>query len=264
MSDQPSPPKSKPGSLRDRIAAFEKPSTSTNAPPPIASRPKAGQVSWKPKQVTPPESPAAEETSIPQPKKFGGGMSATDAKESIGKGVSLKERMAALQGKGAFGASPPPIAPKPAIEKPKWKPPPTVALPPDDDDNEEKEVFVEKSEQVLSTPALGEQGPSQVEERTEPTAEEGDAEDDPQEEERKRRAALAARMARLGGARVGMGAPVFGGSAYKKPQPKSEPETPKEVGLEPTKAEVSELGVAYSAFYLCFDLICFRTIYFYS
>ena len=38
---------------------------------------------------------------------------------------------------------------------------------------------------------------------------------DPEEEERQRRAAIAARMARLGGARVGMGPPVFG----KKPTP---------------------------------------------
>ncbi|KAE9410670.1 hypothetical protein BT96DRAFT_234566 [Gymnopus androsaceus JB14] len=220
MSDQPPPPKPKPGSLRDRIAAFEKSTPSTNAaPPPLAPRPKPGQVSWKPKQATPPDSPAADETSAPQPKKSSGGMSASDAKESIGKGVSLKERMAALQGKGAFGAPSPPIAPKPAVEKPKWKPPPTIAPPPEDTDEQEKEIAIEKSEDAL------EQDSVPVEET--PEAEEGEAaEVDPQEEERKRRAALAARMARLGGARVGMGPPVFGGPAYKKSQPKSGDSTP--------------------------------------
>ncbi|KAJ7800503.1 hypothetical protein B0H13DRAFT_1932580 [Mycena leptocephala] len=42
--------------LRDRIAAFEKPSTSnepTRAPPPLRPRP-AGDVSWKPKPPSPP------------------------------------------------------------------------------------------------------------------------------------------------------------------------------------------------------------------
>ncbi|KAJ3890660.1 hypothetical protein GG344DRAFT_35410, partial [Lentinula edodes] len=136
MSDQPPQPKPKPGSLRDRIAAFEK-STPSNAPPPVAPRPKpGGHVSWKPKQPTPPDSPAApaDESSVNRPQKPGGGMSASDAKESIGKGGSLKERMAALQGKGAFGAPSPPVAPKPAVEKPKWKPPPPVASPPEEEE----------------------------------------------------------------------------------------------------------------------------------
>jgi myosin tail region-interacting protein MTI1 len=46
------------------------------------------------------------------------------------------------------------------------------------------------------------------------------AEEDPEEAERQRRAAIAARMARLGGARVGM-APMFGGPppVGKKPVP---------------------------------------------
>ncbi|KAJ7792373.1 hypothetical protein B0H13DRAFT_2298872 [Mycena leptocephala] len=56
MSDAPLPPKPKPGSLRDRIAAFEKPSTSNEparALPPL--RPKlADGVPWKPKPPSPP------------------------------------------------------------------------------------------------------------------------------------------------------------------------------------------------------------------
>ena len=57
-------------------------------------------------------------------------------------------------------------------------------------------------------------------------------EDDPEEEERQRRAAIAARMAKLGGARVGMGPPVFG----RKPDVPKKPEVRKE---EETKLEQS-------------------------
>jgi hypothetical protein len=61
---------------------------------------------------------------------------------------------------------------------------------------------------------------------------------DEEEEERQRRAALAARMAKLGGARIGMGAPVFGRPAVPPPSKKpslpvpapevAEPEPPKD------------------------------------
>ncbi|KAI5991110.1 hypothetical protein EDD15DRAFT_2130846, partial [Pisolithus albus] len=142
MSDQSPPPtKPKPGSLRDRIAAFENknaPATSapgsgtgTAAP---ASRPKPGNLQWKPKAPSPPPTPPDQTSKIVG---VGGGMSASDAKESITRGGTLKERMAALQGKGGFGApAPPPTLPtKPvAVEKPKWKPPPAISSPPADDD----------------------------------------------------------------------------------------------------------------------------------
>ncbi|KAL1702489.1 hypothetical protein EV121DRAFT_209928, partial [Schizophyllum commune] len=132
MSD---PPPRKVGSLRDRIAAFEKSGASAPQPaPPPAPRPKPGGLSnWKPRSPSPP--PAAASTETAEEKKRAG-MSAADAKEAIGKGGSLKERMAALQGRGAFGAPAPPIAPKPATEKPKWKPPPAVRSPTPDEDEE--------------------------------------------------------------------------------------------------------------------------------
>jgi hypothetical protein len=149
-------------------------------------------------------------------------MNASDAKESIGLGGSLKDRMAALQGRGAFGgldggASPPP---KPATQKPKWKPPPVVSPPVDDKEDETPDgdthepanpppQAVRKSTEDDS-PKAGDgtaQGPEGG----------GEAEQlDPEEEERHRRAAIAARMARLGGARVGMAPPIFG----KKPSTK--------------------------------------------
>ncbi|KAJ7094217.1 hypothetical protein C8R43DRAFT_828052, partial [Mycena crocata] len=126
MSDTPPPPKPKPGSLRDRIAAFEKPSSGSSAPAPPPLRPKpAGTVSWKPKPPSPPTenttfSAGGEGDAAPTAKT--GGMSASDAKESIGRGGSLKDRMAALQGRGAFGAPAPPPAPIPKGKK--WVPPP--------------------------------------------------------------------------------------------------------------------------------------------
>ena len=47
----------------------------------------------------------------------------------------------------------------------------------------------------------------------------GEEDADPEEEERQRRAAIAARMARLGGTRVGMGPPIFGLKPEVKPKP---------------------------------------------
>ncbi|KAG1723025.1 uncharacterized protein EDB91DRAFT_185724 [Suillus paluster] len=119
------PPKPKPGSLRDRIAAFENANKGAAPTPGPAPRPKPSTLqSWKPKVPSPPQSP--------EPERKTAGMSASDAMESIGKGGSLKERMAALQGKGAFGGgAPPPILPKPT-DKPKWKPPRPVSPPADD------------------------------------------------------------------------------------------------------------------------------------
>ncbi|KAK0435112.1 uncharacterized protein EV420DRAFT_348864 [Desarmillaria tabescens] len=231
MSDQPSPPaKPKPGSLRDRIAAFEKPSNvSTPGPAPVP-RPRPGAVSWKPRVPSPPSvHPGGDSSTL---ERRTGGMSASDAKESIGKGGSLKERMAALQGRGAFGAPPPPVAPKPVIERPKWKPPPPVASPPPDD-HPEKDDVTRKSPEIPSKspdsipaqpspPIEGEpDAPAVAVAVPEPEGQAAD-EADPEDEERQRRATIAARMARLGGARVGMGPPVFG-KVPVKPKPKAEP-----------------------------------------
>jgi len=162
-------------------------------------------------------------------------MSAADAKVSIGQGVSLKERMAALQGLHGFGggsASPPP---KPATEKPKWKPPPVVPPPVVDEDERDESA----------KPAVVPEGESDAR-KHEPTAEaeqagdegEGQEEPDPGEEERQRRAAIAARMARLGGARVGMAPPVFAKKPDVKKQGslKVEDDEHKETPVEPAPA----------------------------
>ena len=160
-------------------------------------------------------------------------MSASDAKESITKGGgSLKDRMAALQGKGAFGAPSPPLAPKPAVEKPKRNPLPAVAPLIDKDASGDEPPAIAiaatldrtKSPPVqprespdLSKPIVEGEGTSAAD--SEPTTSiGGDVEGttDPEDEERQRRAAIAARMARLGGARLGM-APS--GLAKKPPMP---------------------------------------------
>lgn len=209
MSD---PPKPKPGSLRDRIAAFEKQPAASSGPAPPAPRPKPSGLQWKPRQASPP--PAVDDAE--GVKK--GGMSASDAKETIGKGVSLKERMAALNNRGAFGGaptSPPPTGPKPNVERPKWKPPPVVA-PPADEDTGDAPPVTSPPVSTDKPAADAQEQPAESEE-----SQEAPAEND-EEEERQRRAALAARMARLGGARVGMAPPVLGRKPKSTEAPKEE------------------------------------------
>ncbi|KAF5360638.1 hypothetical protein D9756_005132 [Leucocoprinus leucothites] len=283
MSDSPTstPPKPKPGSLRDRIAAFENKATANAAPErPPPPRPKpAGFAGWKPKPPSPPESPAASGGSVEAAggegamRGAGAGMSAVDAKESIRAGGSLKERMAALQGRGGFGAPAPPVtSPKPAVERPKWKPPLQVASPPpvDEDDAEKDKAQEEASEEadagsiksntpsikspppiVKSPPPIIRSPPSVLEDEAPRVSGEGEgsqenvenAEAEPvpvdeEEEERQRRAALAARMAKLGGARIGMGPPIFGRPAV--PPPTKKPSLPTSVPAPEAEPQVAE------------------------
>ncbi|CUA68847.1 Nascent polypeptide-associated complex subunit alpha, muscle-specific form [Rhizoctonia solani] len=166
MADEEQPPPRKVGSLRDRIAQFEK-KPESSAPPPIA-RPAPKQWAWKAKQeaavstTTPTDAPVpARDRSPSPPPPQRPAFSSSDAREAIsgaGGFGSLKERMAALQGRN-MGAVPPPSAPK--------------------------KIVVEREEKKEDEPA-----------------------EDEDEEEKARRARIAERMAKLGGARVGM-APVF-------------------------------------------------------
>ncbi|KAI9465008.1 hypothetical protein BJY52DRAFT_755542 [Lactarius psammicola] len=228
MSDS-TPPKPKPGSLRDRIAAFEQKPASSTAPP--APRPKPGGLSqWKPRVPSPPDSPQQNNN------RHDNSMSATDAKESITKGGSLKERMAALQGLGAFGGGPATSPPPKPSEKPKWKPPPQVAVAPPVTGDDGEDASASGAADTGSKPAIAplktpneeiiavlSKSPPPVDEETSATVSDapggGEEEADPEEEERQRRAAIAARMARLGGTRVGMGPPIFGAKPEVKPKP---------------------------------------------
>ena len=214
MSDQSPPLKPKPGSLRDRIAAFENKGSASQQGPPIP-RPKPAVAQWKPRPPSPP-SPENPQSAERKPASTGT-MSASDAIESIRGGGSLKERMAALQGKGAFGGPPPPIAPKPSVERPKWKPPPAIPISAANDESKEVESGVEAGARDASrspppraatSPSPETQGTSNRED--DPVPHDGDSADlDTEEDQRQRRAAIAARMARLGGARFGMAPPIF-------------------------------------------------------
>ncbi|KAF8525867.1 hypothetical protein BU17DRAFT_41148, partial [Hysterangium stoloniferum] len=131
MADTPTKPK--PGSLRDRIAAFEKDAAAASSvPKPPPTRPKPGHVSWKPAPPSP-SAPAGPES---DDKQRHGAMSVNDAKESIGVSGGLKERMAALQGKVAFGGMGR-GAPLPGA-KPMMRPPLVVPSPPLEDECEER------------------------------------------------------------------------------------------------------------------------------
>lgn len=185
MSDPPP----KPMSLKDRIKAFESSSTSstpsTTAPPPPRRFGAGGGWKPKPKDASDDTTSSPPETAEPGKKKA---FSAADAAESIKGGAgSLKERMALLQGKGAFGSgdtskSPPPVpANKPEKKDYKWKIP----------SQEEAAASAD------TAPA-------------EDAAPDAEAEAEVEDPEVERRAAIAARMARLGGAKFGAPA-VFGG-----------------------------------------------------
>jgi hypothetical protein len=205
-------------------------------------------------------------------------MSASDAKESITKGGSLKERMAALQGLGAFGGGPPAAPPPRPAEKPKWKPPPQVAVAPPvaGDEDEDGSVAADDRPPVspLKAPsddilaALSKAPPPPAQELPQEKVSEfegeapagGDEAPDPEEEERQRRAAIAARMARLGGTRVGMAPPIFGRKPEVKPKPPMPaPETTQEVQVAepPSRSErdveqaQTETGIAANGAYIC-------------
>ena len=211
-------------------------------------------------------------------------MSASDAKESITKGGSLKERMAALQGLGAFGGGPPAAPPPRPAEKPKWKPPPQVAIAPpvageeDEDDGAATDSkppvspLKAPSDDILAALSKAQPPPAQEPVQEGASEVEGEAPDggedapDPEEEERQRRAAIAARMARLGGTRVGMAPPIFGRKPEVKPKPAiPAPETTQE-GLSTIDVRVAEpqprseddveraqaeTGVAANGAYIC-------------
>ncbi|KAG8925726.1 hypothetical protein FRC01_009776, partial [Tulasnella sp. 417] len=241
MSDEQQPPR-KVGSLRDRIAQFDqKPA----APPPTAPKPAVAQKkwAWKEKQAEvqahPPPPPAASassstlspppaaaadrdswsdvsshhdvpEKSAPAPAPA---FSAADAASSIAAGGGLKARLAALQGSG-FGSTPEasPVPPPPSGKPRVWK---KVVVPYEAPPKPERPRPAE--DETAEAEAEEEHHHDAPEAEAHPVAAEGEADadatdepKDPEEEERQRRAAIAARMARLGGARVGMGMPVFG------------------------------------------------------
>lgn len=244
MADEDKP---KPMSIKERMAAFQKAANEPVAPPPRPAA-KPSNWTWKQKQAeaaaagatapspvpsTSHTAPPVQAREVPQVDERADrktGMSAVDAQEAI-KGQSLKERMAALQGKG-FNAAPEPAPRSAPPSQPRvWKRP-VVPQP----EGEGDEPSTDSAPLPISLQPLPDSGvpshesenpddvdvpaPSEVEAvpPTE-TAEGAEEEDDEEEKERQRRAAIAARMARLGGARAGLGAPVFGRPPVKSPSP---------------------------------------------
>ena len=233
------------GSLRERMAALQSKGTFGSAPPPIAPKPSLPSDNVQLRE-------GEREPSCTS------GMSAADAVESIGRGGSLKERMAALQGKGAFSGPPPPIAPKPTIERPKRRRPPPVPAPVTSRDESKeaiagvdassREVSRSPPPRVAASPSHERQGTASREEDS--VVQGGDDGDhDLEEEERQRRGAIAARIARLGGAKVGTGPPIIAPKpVIRKPSP---PLEVKEEALvdQPTILEESNQGATYRRWY---------------
>ncbi|WRT67866.1 uncharacterized protein IL334_004840 [Kwoniella shivajii] len=233
-----SPPK--PQSMKDRLAFFAA-AQNKPAPPPIKPKPAAGGLTWSQRQKLRQEQEAKERESNPNPtstpaahapapapvpsqpapitskepaasqpkdeekKDEGKGMSAADALSSITKGGSLKERMAALQGQGAFGSNSTPneesksTAPPPVSSGKVWKRPPAPEPEPEADTQDTTEQ-IDRPESVRSP--IAEQGDSIAHPReegsTEEQAEREEDDEDEEEKEKARRAAIAARMAKLG------------------------------------------------------------------
>ncbi|WVQ65693.1 uncharacterized protein L199_003871 [Kwoniella botswanensis] len=222
-----SPPR--PQSMKDRLAFFaaaqDKP-----APPPIKPKPLGGTggLTWSQRQKLRQEqeakereaNPQSQPQSDPQPtpassqpettsststeekkkEEEGKGMSAADALSSITKGGSLKERMAALQGHGAFGPSsenkptPPPVSSGKVWKRPPAPPAPETEA--EEDAEAEGSSSTDKQENAKSPPAVEGGEPLAEAEGQGVPGEEG--EEDEEEKEKARRAAIAARMAKLG------------------------------------------------------------------
>lgn len=237
MADEDKP---KPMSIKERMAAFQQAAQKPAATPPRPAA-KPANWSWKQKQAeavtavaaapTPSASaeaqaPQVNTRDIPQvDERFDRktGMSASDAQEST-KGQSLKERMAALQ-KGF--ATPEPVPRPPLSEKPRvWKRPVAPASTDDSDEVPAPPLPIslqpaEPPSREPENPVEGDPSPPPGGEATESASvPEGEEEEvDEEEKERQRRAAIAVRMAKLGGARVGMGPPIFSRPAVKSPSP---------------------------------------------
>lgn len=216
-------------SLKDRIKQFEQPGAQSAAPPPL--RPKPGTLGqWKPKPVEPssPKQAPANVDAHEGDEGAGGAMSASDAANSIARtGQSLKERMAALQGRGAFGSSETGNAPPlPSHEgKPRvWK---TSPAPPIEPKKLDTSLGVENARNDPSAPSSALEAPlsAAATEQSSEGGQSGNPDEEGEESERERRAALAARMARLGGARVGM--PIGFGVAAKGLPGHAKPNVPK-------------------------------------
>ena len=168
-------------SIKERMALFNKQAEQTSAPAPKQPPPAIGRkpAQWQPTNER--KVSAGEGRS---------GLSANDAASSISRpGGSLKDRMAALQ--GAFGSA---SAPSP-VTKPDVKPKPLRQS--DDVKAPIEQSIIQPSEDKQDS-VTDERTPEESE-----NAKEDDDETDDAEQERVKRQEIAARMAKLGGMRLG-------------------------------------------------------------
>lgn len=208
----PEAPK-KPSSLRDRIAALNAAGAGAAPPPLPRAKPSFARKPIPVPALAPApiaSSPAIVSPVVPEANVEKGGdkgaMSAEDAKASIGKGGSLKDRIAALQGLKIDSALPPPPGRAPKVWKRKEEP--VVAA---------EEVTVDATPASPSaadeTPAPPADSSSPAFDPVSPAVEAVEASPAQTEEhpdpEATKRAALTARMAGLGGQRVGMAMPAL-------------------------------------------------------
>nr|ODN99813.1 hypothetical protein L204_02253 [Cryptococcus depauperatus CBS 7855] len=202
-----------PQSMKDRLAFFQAAQNKTAPPPPIKPKPAISGLTWSQRQKLRQEQEAKEKeqaeakgeiplasaavsssesttTNDRKSEPQNSGMSAADALTSITKGGSLKERMAALQGSGAFGGGTT-ASSLPASSGKIWKRPSV----PDPVPNTEEEAEGLESFVRVRSPETEDKDTLDKEAKEQSTKGEDQTEED---EEKARRAAIAARMARLG------------------------------------------------------------------
>lgn len=277
--DAPEPSKL---SFKDRLAAFNKPKPTPGSPgsdgrpgpPPLKPKP-AGGLTWSQRQKLREEeekkarqagggevsAPAQQAQPTPAPASVSAapmststeqasndeksGMSASDAKASIG--LSLKERMAALNNTQAFGGSPAAPKPEDAAEAAEKKPTKTWKRP-EVDDGAPLAIPGQMPMPVRSASnrSIEGAGSGEAERPADEQAEgaqagegEGGEEMDEQQKEKERRAAIAARMAKLGGRGMFGGPPPALApkpGANKKPSIEVEPPATEADQTVPTSA----------------------------
>nr|GAT50041.1 predicted protein [Mycena chlorophos] len=206
------PPRPKPGSLRDRNAAFEKPNASADnntAPPQLCPKVDLARMEPKPPSLkTPPAGSAGLPSLLVQLlaktsyEMRPGCLQATRKSRLAGS----KDRMAALQGRGGYGAPPPPVAPKPVVETgKKWLPP-------------KREGSVERKEETAG---------DGDEEKDKPKGDAEDEANEPEEVDPANAAQPPSRLRRLQQAR-----PLLSRSPWISPPMPTQ--TPSSLGFEPS------------------------------
>lgn len=263
-SSPPPLPKSKPAGV---AGGWKRPTPQEGDKPVLPGAPTAAKPSPAASQPRAPpavgDSTSEAKEASPAPSEAGSGFSAADAASSIK--MSLKERMAALQRGGdssggsaeaATSKSPPPLVAKPGRltadrravalaamgTSPSGQSSESLTLA-DDGKTAPTGVSEDGGEGTLTSQADAEPVDKEVsaetdslkQETVEPAGEEGAA--SPEDDEAQRRAAIAQRLARLGGQRVGGPGPAVFGAP--RPIPEKKPSQSEEAIKSPVDSEAA-------------------------